>query len=65
MVGFCTVEVKLLGPLQFMPVAVLEVRFRVCPAHRGLLLPSTGVAGTGFTVTFRVAVADVHPLAAV
>ena len=65
MLGFCVVEVKLLGPLQLMPAPMLDVRFRVCPAQMGLLLPSTGVAGVVFTTTLTVAVADVQPEATV
>ena len=63
--GFCVVDVKPLGPLQFMPAPTVDVRFRVCPAHMGLLLPNTGTGGIGFTVTLTVAVAEVQPLAAV
>ena len=40
---------------------VLAVKFNVCPAHIGLLLPAVGVAGIGFTVTLVVPAALVHP----
>ena len=60
MAGFCVVDVKPLGPLQFMPAPIFDVRFNVCPAQMGLLLPRTGVAGVVLTTTLTVAVADVQ-----
>ena len=51
-VGFCAVEVKLLGPVQLYvaPVIVLAVSERAVPAHTGPLLPAVGVEGKALTV---------------
>ena len=61
--GFCKVEVNPLGPLQLLPLVAVDVKLIACPTHTGLLAVGTGVAGTGFTVTAMVAVAEVQPLA--
>jgi len=62
--GFCKVEEKVLGPVHayVAPATVLEVRFKVLPAHIGLLLLAVGAAGIGLTVTEVVPEVLVHPL---
>ena len=59
-VGFCKVELKLLGPVHayVAPATAGVVRLRVAPTHKGPLLEAVGVAGTELTVsvtTFDVA----------
>ncbi len=45
-VGFCVVEVYVLGPVQLKLVpAPVAVRLIVLPAHTGELLPTVGAAG--------------------
>ena len=53
MVGSSFVELKLFGPVHayVAPTTVFAVRFRVFPEHTGVLLPTVGAAGVGFTVT--------------
>lgn len=56
-VGFCVFDVKPFGPVQLKlapGIDVVAVRFRLKPAQTGELLPATGVAGVGFTVTVMV-----------
>jgi hypothetical protein len=62
-VGFCRVELKLLGPVHayVAPTTAGVVRFRVAPTHRGPLLAAVGVAGTALTTTAVVPAALVHP----
>jgi hypothetical protein len=60
--GFWLIEVKLFGPLQLYVVPELEaVKLKVCPEQTGELLPATGTAGGGFTVTEVVPAGPVHP----
>ena len=58
MTGFCNAEVNPLGPLQLyvapLELAVSEISL---PRHAGELLPATGAAGVGFTITAIVSVA--------
>ena len=56
MLGLATAETKLLGPVQLnvAPPSPLALRFNVCPAHIGLLLPAVGAAGVPVTTTFVV-----------
>jgi len=63
MVGSSSVEKKLLGPFHWYvaPTTVFAVRFNVCPAHIGLLLPTVGAAGVGFTTTAVVLCGLVQP----
>src|SRR5438128_1942273 len=78
MVGFCRLEVKLLGPVQeyVAPLIVEAVSEIVAASQYGPPLPAVGVAGLAFTVTvvvpadevqlFTVAVTEyVPPLAVV
>ena len=62
--GFCSAEEKPAGPFQEyveLPT-VLEVRLRSDPEQIGELLPATGAAGVGFTVTDTVPAAlEGHP----
>jgi hypothetical protein len=62
-VGFCTAELKLFGPVHayVAPATAGVVRLRVAPTHKGPLLPAVGVAGTAFTITVVVPAALVHP----
>ena len=62
--GFCNAEVNPPGPVHayVAPVTNAVVRFIVCPAHSGELLPGEGVVGVGFTTTFVVPAAEVQPL---
>ena len=64
MVGFCSEELKLFGPVQLYEALgmLLAKRVRVCPAQIGELLVATGAAGALVTVTLVVAVGEVHPL---
>lgn len=58
MLGFCSDEVKPLGPVhaKVTPVAeVVAVRLSVLPEHSGEFAPKTGVAGAGVTVTLVLA----------
>src|ERR1700726_1143623 len=50
--GFCTLEVNPLGPAQlYVALAtVVAFKFKVAPAHIGLLLVATGT-GAVFTIT--------------
>ena len=52
-VGFCALDVKLLGPVQlYVALATVGVeRLKVVPVQTGPLLPAVGVAGSGLTVT--------------
>jgi formaldehyde-activating enzyme involved in methanogenesis len=61
--GFWTEEVKLFGPVQLYvaPATVEALKFKVCPAHNGALLPATGAPGTGFIMTLVVPARPVHP----
>ena len=63
MLGFCTAEEKLFGPLQeyVAPAMLLAVRLSVDPAQIGELLDAVGAAGIGLTVTAVVAFVLVHP----
>lgn len=64
MLGFCTDDVKLPGPVQLYvaPATVLAERFNVDPAQIGELLDAVGAAGVGLTVTLTVPAGPVHPL---
>jgi hypothetical protein len=57
MVGFCTVDVNPLGPvqLQVVPPLLVEVKLKVDPTHRGELLPTVGAEGVvmGTTATVK------------
>jgi hypothetical protein len=61
--GFCVVEVNPFGPLQeyVAPGIVSTISCSESPAHTGLLLDATGVAGEEFTVTLTVPALLVHP----
>ncbi len=61
-IGFCCPEAKLNGPLHsyVAPVTVVAVSFIVSSWQIGLLLPATGVAGVGCTITVTVSAADVQ-----
>ena len=63
-VGFCKVDVKLLGPVQtyVAPVTSVAVRFKVLPAHIGPLFPAVGAVGIALTVAVVVPAVLVHPL---
>ena len=54
-------DVNPLGPVHKYVAQLFEVRFKVFPAHIGLLLPAVGV-GKAFIITFVDALA-VHPFA--
>ncbi len=62
-VGFWSVELKLLGPVHaYVAPATRGVeRFSVVPAHSGPLLDAVGVAGTGFITTVVVPATLVQP----
>lgn len=64
MVGFCTAEVKLFGPVQEYALAPFgkAVSESVCPAQSVELLAAVGAAGIGLTVTLIKPAAEVHPL---
>ena len=51
--GFCTAELKPLGPVHayVAPATAGVVRLRVAPTHKGPLLEAVGVAGTALTTT--------------
>jgi hypothetical protein len=63
-VGFCSVDVKLFGPVQaYVAPATLGVESAiVAPAQYGPPLEAVGVAGVAFTATIVVPAADVQPL---
>lgn len=54
--GFCWVAENPFGPVhaKLPPDTLLAVRLRLSPTHNGPLLPTVGVAGTGFTLTYVV-----------
>ena len=54
--GFCKAEVKLFGPVHayVAPETTDAVRFKVEPAHIGLLLEADGAVGIALTVTLTV-----------
>jgi hypothetical protein len=62
-VGFCEVEVYPPGPFQVYvaPATVEAVNDRSFPVQIGALLPATGVAGGGATVTAVVPAGPVQP----
>ena len=63
-VGFCNVDVKLLGPVhEYVNPVVVAVSESVLPEHIGALVPAVGVAGGAFTVTLVVPFALKHPSA--
>ena len=65
MLGFCSDDVKLLGPVHaYVALAtLLAVKFSVLPAHTGPLLPAVGADGIALTVTVVPALAALeHPL---
>ena len=66
MLGFCSVDVKLLGPLQLYvaPADVVANRVSVLPEHTGVLLDAVVLAGFAFTVTDVVDALEVHPFLA-
>ena len=61
--GFCTEEAKLFGPVhEYVAPATAGVeRLMVLPEHTGVLLDAVGVAGDGFTTTAVVPTPEVHP----
>lgn len=63
MFGSSREEPKLFGPVHVYvaPTTVFDVRFNVCPAQIGLLLPAVGAVGPGFTVTAIVDCGLAHP----
>jgi hypothetical protein len=63
MVGFCEVEVKLLGPVHeyVAPDNVLAVKLKVLPEQTGVLLPPVGADGIEFTVTEVVPTGPTQP----
>ena len=56
-------DVNEFGPLQLYvaPNMLLAIKFNICPAHIGPLLPAVGAAGVPFTVTDTVPTGPVHP----
>jgi hypothetical protein len=64
--GFWRFEVKPFGPVQLKvePGVLLTKRFRIPPAHAGLLL-ATGVAGSGLIITNVLAGRDLQPFTVV
>jgi hypothetical protein len=62
-VGSSTAEVKAEGPVQayVAPDTVLDVKLSADPKHTGVLLPTVGVAGSGFTTTVAVPAKLVQP----
>lgn len=52
-VGFCSDEVKLFGPVQLYVAEgmVLANKLSVCPTQTGVLLDAAGAAGVAFTTT--------------
>ena len=67
MVGFCKVEVKLLGPLHeyVAPPMAPAVKLKVLPEHTVELLPAMGAEGRGVMITAVVPAEPVHPSAEV
>jgi hypothetical protein len=66
MVGFCTAEAKLFGPVQLKDVpVVLAPKVRFCPAQIGEFAVAVGAAGIGFTVTETVPAVPKQPAALV
>jgi hypothetical protein len=63
-VGFCAVDVKLLGPVQLYvaPAVNVAVKLSVEPAHKVELLPAVGADGIGLTVALVIPGGPVHPL---
>lgn len=63
MLGFCRVDVKLLGPDQEYeaPATVVAFRLRVWPEQTGVLLEAEGEEGDELTTTEVVPAAPVHP----
>jgi len=61
--GACEFEVKAFGPVQLYvaPATKPAFKFKVLPAHTGVLLEAVGVAGVAFTVTAKVPLADTQP----
>ena len=62
-VGVLDVDVKPFGPVHayVAPATAGVLRFRSLPTQSGVFPVATGVAGIGFTTTFRVPAALVHP----
>jgi hypothetical protein len=63
-VGFWSLEVNPLGPVQayVAPVTSVAVRCNVEPGRTGLSLPAVGAEGIAFTVTLVVPAEDGQPL---
>jgi hypothetical protein len=61
--GFCEDDVNVFGPDHeyVAPVIVLAVRFNTWPLHTGVLLPTVGAVGIGFTVTLTIPAGPAHP----
>ncbi len=64
MEGFCSVDVKLFGPVHeyVAPETKLDVRFNVLPVQTGELLVTVGAAGGVFTAHTTVPTELVQPL---
>lgn len=61
-VGFCTEDEKLFGPLQlYVPLVAVDVRLIASPSQTGEFDPAVGAAGIGFTTTATVPAAEVQP----
>jgi hypothetical protein len=61
-VGFCVVDVKLLGPVQlYVAPPGFAVKLNVDPAQMVELLAAVGAAGIGLTVTLTVPIGPEHP----
>jgi hypothetical protein len=67
MVGFCVLEVNVLGPVQLYvaPPMLLAVRFTFPPWQTAELFPAVGATGVGFTKTVTVAGLLAQPLLAI
>ncbi len=66
MEGFCDVEAKLFGPVQLnVPPEGDAVKFSVCPAQIGPLLPAVGAEGMVLTTNVVVPAFDLQPFAEV
>ena len=63
-VGFCSAEVKPLGPVHaYVALATVGVeRWTVVPLHTGPSFDAVGVAGIGLTTTVVEPAAEVQPL---
>jgi hypothetical protein len=63
MLGSSSADENEFGPVQLYvaPATVFAVRFNVWPEHNGLLLPTVGAAGVGFTTTVVVLCGLVQP----